>query len=72
MGIPSEWLGIIQSVQGGVFLLALWLGSNGVWVYGWVYKAKCEECEFYKKLALRGTDVAEIATSTIEKVTRIR
>lgn len=59
--MPDNWLQILQSVQGGIFLLALVLGSQGVWVYGWVYRDKCRECNNWKRAALRSTDLAEIA-----------
>lgn len=30
------------------------------WVFGWVYREKVEESEFYKNMALKGVNIAEV------------
>ena len=54
----------------GLLLFALVGGFRKWWVFGWVHKEKCKECDEWKSLAMqsvalseRGTRLAREATS---------
>lgn len=48
-----------------ILLVILWGGAKGYWVFGWVYRMKERESDFWRELALKGTDLAE---KTVEVV----
>lgn len=43
----------------GLLILIIVLGLKGMWVFGWQYRAKVEECEEWKSYALMSTNLAE-------------
>jgi hypothetical protein len=60
----------LQLGLGGLMLAALFLGARKVWVFGWIYAAKSDECETWKALALRGAGLAEKSMTVTESVVK--
>lgn len=54
----------------GLLSLVLISGAKGWWVFGWIYREKCESEEEWKRQALRGASNAEKATSLAEAIAR--
>ena len=50
-----------------VLVLALFTGSRGAWVWGWVYAQMVRDRDDWKAMALSGTIIADRTVSTLEK-----
>jgi hypothetical protein len=49
-------------VTGGLLAILI-AGHRKLWVWGWLYAERVQERDFWRGLALRGTDLAERATN---------
>lgn len=49
----------------GLLAFAIVGGYKGWYVFGWQYRAKEDECDDWKRIALRGMDLAETSVTTL-------
>ena len=53
-----------------LLLLILWGGAKRTWVYGWQYREKSRDHDYWRDLALQGTGLAENALTLAERKRR--
>lgn len=64
----AEMLGIVKDAGViGLLVIVVAGGARCWWVYGWVYRAACEERDWWRRAAVEGTNIAERALSQAEK-----
>lgn len=61
---PEQIAGWLQIGGAGLMLGALFLGFKKVWVWGWIYQAKVDECEEWKRMALKSVGLTAAAMTT--------
>lgn len=66
--MDASWSDIISNM-GVIALLVLILtsGARGVWVWGWHYKDLEHDRDYWRTLALSGTDIAEKTVRIVER-----
>jgi hypothetical protein len=47
----------------GLLLIVLWTGARGMWVFGKTHDELMEDRNYWRDLALKGTDLADKAVS---------
>lgn len=65
MSDPTAIVNLLQAAGVlGALVLGLWMLSKRKLVFGWMYDAKVAECEEWKGMALRGTELAKRSVDT--------